>query len=148
MEMYYDHADSQNIYESMCRWAESLEEVMSKVAYDEIMRLHEMLNKAGIPHRVYPWIDGYQIVYSIRNKRVCSVIENEFSSGGKDDLLEIMGLVHVDEYEKYLIGLGLGAGFSKKYSVKGMMTAEEVYERIKSHWELHKYEHIKHIRRM
>jgi hypothetical protein len=51
---------------------------------------------------------------------ICSVIESPMSYGHEEDLLELSGLLTEEEY--------------KNDSVKGYMTAEEVYSRIKKLW--------------
>ena len=93
--------------------------------YKEIFKLKEKLEEANIPfvlkeHKDYR--QGYQILYpEAGEKRVCSVIEHRFSYGHENDLLEIAGLVTGEE-ETY-------------DSVVGFLTAENVFLRIKKHWE-------------
>ena len=93
--------------------------------YKEIFRLKEMLEQAKIPFIFKEFSDfknGYQILYPEDNaKNVCSVIEHSFSYGNREDLLEIMGLL-TDEESQY-------------DSVKGFLSAEKVFERIKKHYE-------------
>lgn len=102
------------------------------VEYKEIFKLKEMLEKANIPiefvdHSIEE-IDfkGYQICYpvSFRNsdgRCVCSIIEHLGSYGSEKDLLEIMGLLTPEEEQEDI--------------VKGWLTAENVFERIKNHYE-------------
>lgn len=52
---------------------------------------------------------------------VCSAIEHNYSYGGDQDLIEIMGLLTKEE-EQY-------------DSVKGHLSADDVFTRIKKHWE-------------
>jgi len=93
--------------------------------YNEIFKLKKMLEKAEIPfvfkeHKDIR--DGYQILYPAGGeKRQCSVIEHSCSYGNKQDLLEIMGLL-TDEESQY-------------DCVKGFLSAENVFERIKKDYE-------------
>lgn len=95
--------------------------------YNEIFKLKSMLEENHIP---FEWIEhndfrnGYQICYPVKSeKRVCSVIEHSFSYGNEKDLLEIQGLLTVEEEEE------------EHDSVLGNLTADNVYSRILSHWE-------------
>ena len=83
--------------------------------YNEIIKLHEMLNKADIPHEFYEEFDGYHLFYNCGN-HTCSVIEHNYSYGGNSDLLEIMGLLTAEE--------------SVMDSVAGYLTADDVFNRI------------------
>lgn len=53
---------------------------------------------------------------------ICSVIETPFSYGHENDCIEISGLLTEEEY-------------SYGDSVKGDLTTEDVFERIKAHWD-------------
>lgn len=95
--------------------------------YNEILKLKAMLEEAGIVFDFYPrkelydgW-NGYQICYPADAGRVCSVIEGALTRGGVYDKLEIMGLLTKEE--------------RKDGIVKGWLTAEDVFARIKKHWE-------------
>ena len=95
--------------------------------YNEILKLKTMLKEAGIVFDFYQrkelhdeW-DGYQICYPADAGRVCSVIEGALTYGGLCDRLEIMGLLTKEE--------------RKDGTVKGWLTAEDVFARIKKHWE-------------
>ena len=95
-----------------------------KPEYNEIFKLKSMLEENQIP---FEWIvhndlrNGYQICYPEKDgKRVCSVIEHSFSYGNEKDLLEIQGLLTADE--------------EKWDSVLGNLTADDVFQRILSHW--------------
>jgi hypothetical protein len=111
---------------------------MTETKYTEIFRLKEMLEQAEIPFvytdRSFPFTtplcDGttkfahYHIEYPEgmpTDKRVCSVIQGYGSYGGQANLLEIMGLLTPKE--------------EQENSVCGFLTAEEVFERIKHHYE-------------
>ena len=96
-----------------------------KPEYNEIFKLKSRLEENHIP---FEWIEhndfrnGYQICYPEKNgKCVCSVIEHLFSYGSQEDLLEIQGLLTADEEECD--------------SVLGNLTADDVFQRILSHWE-------------
>ena len=97
--------------------------------YKEIFKLKEMLEEANIPFefednsgrsvhfRLYHI--GYPVLPPVGC--VCSVVEGNGTYGGKIDKLEIMGLLTEEE---------------KEYdSVKGCLTAEDVFGRIKKHYE-------------
>ena len=98
---------------------------MAKENYKEILKLKDMLEKAGIPFIFKEHNDfrnGYQILYPADGeKNRCSVIEHEFSYGNKQDLLEIMGLLTDEE--------------SRDDSVAGSLSADNVFERIKTDYE-------------
>ena len=100
-------------------------EMRVKPKYNEIFKLKSMLEENHIP---FEWLEhndlrnGYQICYPEEDgKRVCSVIEHSFSYGNEKDLLEIQGLLTADE--------------EKCDSVLGNLTADDVFQRILSHWE-------------
>ena len=98
--------------------------------YKEIGRLLEMLSETDIPHSYHKIFDGWQIGYPClyaEGDCICSVIEHFGSYGHHVDLLEIRGLL--TEEEKLT-----------NYGTLGYLTAEEVFERIKSHWEANKGE--------
>lgn len=91
--------------------------------YKEILKLDKMLNEAGIPHTLDRMMDGWQIVYFKKGTNIIVMYAIEFfgSYGNREDLLEIMGLLTPEEEEHD--------------SVLGHLTAEEVFGRIKKHWE-------------
>ena len=92
--------------------------------FKEIHILRGMLFTAGIPHEFARNFDGCQIGYPALDpieERVCSVVETAISYGHEADLLEIMGLLTPEEEEND--------------SVSGWLTAENVFGRIKAHWE-------------
>lgn len=100
--------------------------------YTEIFKLKGMLEKANIP---FDWRDGthifecigeekYQIEYPCTyrdGERECSIIQGYGTYGAEQNLLEIMGLLTPEE--------------SEQDSVCGWLSAENVFERIKKHWE-------------
>jgi hypothetical protein len=89
--------------------------------YTEILKLDGMLSEAGIPHTLHPRYGGWQILYPSEEARVLSAIEHRYSSGRYQDTIEIMGLLTAKERAHYL--------------VKGYMTANEVFARIKAHYD-------------
>lgn len=98
--------------------------------YTEIFKLEEMLERADIPFEFQEvftdsaYEKGYQIGYPVlppNNNNICSVVEHGFSYGHRDDLLEIMGLLTDEEREND--------------SVVGWLSAENVFDRIKKHYE-------------
>lgn len=95
-----------------------------KRKYNEIFRLKEMLESAKIPFIFSELHGGYHIVYpAYDGKRICSVIEHDRSHGREKDLLEIMGLMTKEELEE------------TQDNVLGYLPAEDVFQRIKNHWE-------------
>lgn len=95
-------------------------------AYKEIHVLRNMLVEAKIPHDFHKFRDGYQVVYpEDTESRVADAVEFFGSYGEDQDKLEIMGLLTEQEL--------------KNDSVLGHLTAKEVFDRIKKHWEEHKH---------
>ena len=99
--------------------------------YKEIFKLKQMLEKEKIPFdftvRSYPELEKiayhleYPKKYKVDSDRVVSVIEGSDSYGCEEDKLEIMGLLTPEEAEID--------------SVAGWLTADEVFKRIKEHYE-------------
>ena len=88
--------------------------------YKEIMALANMLAGAGIPFDLTRLYDGWRLLYYSSDAELCSVIEHQYSYGGRSDMLELRGLLTPEE---------------KKYdSVVGFMTAQEAFSRISKHW--------------
>jgi len=85
----------------------------------EITKLAILLAKANIPFEITSCNDAPQICYPQKAPRVCDAVCHKFSYGGEEGLLEILGLVSEPEID----------------SVEGWLTAEEVFERIKTHYE-------------
>ena len=87
---------------------------------NEIIRLHEMLNEANIPHKVFGnWIvyPSYQIVIEKDGTRLCDAICHYGSYGYEEGLIEIMGGLTEEEREND--------------HVLGHLTADEVFKRFK-----------------
>lgn len=90
----------------------------------EMNKLIEMLNDANIPFELTTDVCGNkdnQVWYPSRKNRVCDVICHQGSYGGEKGLLEIMGLLTEEEAEHD--------------DVVGYLTAENVFNRIKNHYE-------------
>jgi len=82
----------------------------------EIERLVKMLENTNIPYELTDDAMGNsnnQIWYPNRKECICDVICHEYSFGGKDGYLEMMGLSE-NEYD----------------DVEGWLTAEQVFYRI------------------
>lgn len=92
--------------------------------YKEILRLDSMLTDAGIPHKLETSYDGWILFYPDRENVVLDAIEKFNSYGHECDTVEIMGLLTPEE--------------SKYNEVVGYLTAEDVFERIKKHYDEHK----------
>ena len=90
--------------------------------YREIMELANMLAGAGIPFDLVRLYDGWRLRYYSIDAEMCSVIEHQYSYGGRSDMLEIRGLLTPEE--------------RKTDSVVGFMTAQEVFARISKHWRM------------
>ena len=89
--------------------------------YQEILKLDKMLSDADIPHTLLRAMDGWVIVYPTDGEGiVMDAIEHLGSYGREADLLEIRGLMTVEEEECD--------------SVVGDLTAENVFNRIIKHW--------------
>lgn len=89
----------------------------------EMQKLMDMLDEAKIPYEVHDCHGTPQICYPVGPAQtqdcVCDVICHSTSYGGRDGLLEIMGLVPEDFGD----------------TVEGWLTATDVFERIKAHFE-------------
>ncbi len=95
---------------------------MVRDCYKEIFKLRNMLDNAEIPYVCeLGFINGVAIAYPDRKNVVCSAIEHDGSYGRHEDKIEIMGLL-TDEESEY-------------DSVLGHLSADEVFDRIKKHWE-------------
>ena len=99
--------------------------------YKEIFKLKQMLEKEKIPFdftcESYPNSNfisyrlEYPNKYKLDGSRIISVVEGSGSYGREVDKLEIMGLLTPEEAERD--------------SVAGWVTAENVFKRIKEHYE-------------
>ena len=90
--------------------------------YQEILKLHVMLLDKDIPHVIEKDLDGWHISYPCTGlDRVLSAVEFKGTYGAEKDLIEIMGLLTPEEL--------------LMDSIKGYLTAEEVFNRIKEHYE-------------
>ena len=113
---YYQHYIDEDHYEL-------------NTGYQEILKLHRMLAEHDIPHVVRRAFEGWQVCYPVRRPDencVVDAIEHRGSYGQQNDLLEIMGLLTPEE--------------SECDCVAGYLTAEDVFERIKNHWEANQNE--------
>ena len=86
---------------------------------NEMTKLIEILKKSNIPFQVTSCEGAPQVWYLNRKHVVCDAVCHKFSFGGKDGLLEIMGLVDEEEVGD---------------EVEGYLTAEEVANRIFEHY--------------
>ena len=123
----------------MLQWAQEIKEQRQSERAeagtemtDQLYKLHEMLDDAGIPHK---YLGGQLVYYGPEGEpdrapgafygagvdSVCSVID--YGYGSDEGLLEISGLMTEEEYEE------------TGDSVLGWLTAENVFERIKKHFE-------------
>lgn len=90
--------------------------------YQEILKLHAMLLDKDIPHEINRDIDGWHIHYPCFGKeRVLSAVEFKGTHGAEQDLIEILGLLTPGEF--------------LMDSVKGYLTAEDIFNRINKHYE-------------
>ena len=90
--------------------------------YQEILKLHIMLLEKEIPHDIRIDCDGWHVSYPCTGlDRVLSAVEFKGTYGAEKDLIEIMGLLTPEEL--------------LMDSIKGYLTAEEVFNRIKEHYE-------------
>ena len=90
--------------------------------YQEILKLHMMLIEKEIAHDILRDCDGWHISYPCTGlDRVLSAVEFKGTYGAEKDLIEIMGLLTPEEL--------------LMDSIKGYLTAEEVFNRIKEHYE-------------
>lgn len=98
-----------------------LEKDKDKQKYKEIFVLRDMMDEAKIPYEFNTgFLGGYHLRYHADGNCVCSVVEHDHSYGNNEDRLEIMGLLTEEE--------------EMHDSVVGHLTAEDVFRRIKEHW--------------
>lgn len=94
--------------------------MLNEVDTREMHWLATMLDGANIPYEIRELWGGLQIIYPNGKEFICSVVQHDFSYGGRNGFLEIMGLLTAEEGEND--------------SVKGWLTAEDVFERISRHF--------------
>ena len=100
----------------------------------EIERLVSMLDKACIPYErdddtqynTLVDVSIKRIKYPCIDNFVCSAIQGDYTLGGRENLIEIMGLL-TDEERQF-------------DDVRGYLTADEVFRRIKADWDAHSVE--------
>ena len=85
---------------------------------NEMIKLIEILTKSSIPFEITSCWGTPQVWYPNREHAVCDAVCHKFSYGGKDGLLEVMGLVDEEKVGD---------------EVEGYLTAEEVANRILEH---------------
>ena len=88
--------------------------------FREIIRLADMLACAGVPFTLHRHLDGWQLIYPVKDHKPVSVIQHSYSYGGPQDKLELEGLRTLAE--------------KKADAIMGFMSAEEVFARISRHW--------------
>ncbi len=97
----------------------------------EIDRLALLLERDNIPFEreevnTVPSIELTRIHYPCDKDFVCSAIQGDYTYGGRENLIEIMGLL-TDEERQF-------------DDVRGYLTADEVFRRIKADWDAHSVE--------
>lgn len=85
--------------------------------WTQVDELITMLEKTNIPFEVTSQCGRPQVWYPNQEHPVCDAVCHWGSYGHQTGLIEIMGLTHNDD------------------TVEGYLTAEEVFNRIKEHWE-------------
>lgn len=85
--------------------------------WTQVDELITMLEKTNIPFEVTQNYGRPQVWYPNQEHPVCDAICHWGSYGHQTGLIEIMGLTHNDD------------------TVEGYLSAEEVFNRIKKHWE-------------
>ena len=86
----------------------------------EMEKLINMLKENNIPFEIDSCWGTPQVRYPSKANCICDAICHHFSYGHEDGLLEIMGLVDEEEMGD---------------NVEGYLTAEDVFKRIKNHYE-------------
>lgn len=98
------------------------EELDPNINFAEMDKLEHLLVETDIPYEKSRVFGGKQLQYPCKGSdRVCSVILHNGSYGRKQGLLEIMGLLTDEELEHD--------------DVAGYLTADDVFGRIKKHWD-------------
>ena len=99
--------------------------------FQEILKLDKMLKNANIPHVLDRNLDGWILYYPNVKECIMDAIEFSGSYGNYSDSLEIMGLLTPDE--------------TMIDEVLGDLTAEDVFERIRKHYNGEWDEYIKSL---
>lgn len=84
----------------------------------EMQKLIKLLDSESIPYDLVDDVMGNannQVFYPCMEKAICDVICHHYSYGGRDGLLEIMGLVDEEKIGD---------------TVEGWLTAKEIFSRI------------------
>ena len=98
------------------------EELDPNIDFAEFDKLELMLVETGIPYDKERMFGGKHLIYPRKvDDQVCSVVLHKGSYGRHNGLLEIMGLLTDEELECD--------------TVAGHLTADDVFRRIKKHWE-------------
>lgn len=98
------------------------EELDPNINFAEMDKLEQLLVEADIPYEKERMFGGKHLIYPRKgDDQVCSVILHKGSYGRHNGLLEIMGLLTDEELEND--------------TVVGSLTADNVFGRIKKHWE-------------
>lgn len=92
------------------------------IDFAEMDKLEQLLVEANIPYEKERMFGGKHLIYPRKgDDQICSVILHRGSYGRHNGLLEIMGLLTDEELECD--------------TVAGSLTADDVFGRIKKHWE-------------
>lgn len=97
------------------------EELDPNIDFAEMDKLEQLLVEADIPYEKERMFGGKHLTYPRKADQVCSIILHKGSYGRSEGLLEIMGLLTDEELECD--------------DVAGYLTADDVFRRIKKHWE-------------
>lgn len=98
------------------------EELDPNINFAEMDKLEQLLVEADIPYEKERMFGGKRLIYPRKgDDQVCSVVLHKGSYGRHNGLLEIMGLLTDEELECD--------------TVAGHLTADDVFGRIKRHWE-------------
>ena len=99
-----------------------------EIDLSEIKKLANLLTEAGIPFTYSSLFDGKMISYPVdsttfSDQCVCAAVINQYSIGHTKGLLEISGIENPATY------------IDKVLEIEGDLTADEVFSRIKKHYE-------------
>ena len=98
------------------------EELDPNINFAEMDKLEQLLVEADIPYEKSRVFGGKHLIYPRKgDDQVCSVILHKGSYGRHNGLLELMGLLTDEELECD--------------DVAGYLTADDVFGRIKKHWD-------------